>query len=580
MKKRILSFGLLTAWITITIACMQTPTTNQTANTNTPTTTAGIPAELKPALDTINANDILQHTRVLSSDEYEGRGPGTKGEELTVKYLTEQFQKLGLKPGNPDGTYVQQVPLVGFTAQPTASFTAGAKTISLEFPKDYVAVSRRFVPESKVENSDVVFVGYGVVAPEYGWDDYKGVDVRGKTIVMLINDPAVPDAADPSKLDTKMFKGNAMTYYGRWTYKYEIASEKGAAAAIIIHETGPAGYPYEVVSGSWSRENFDIQKPDKNMGRVAVESWITTDRAKELFTAGGQDFDALKKAAVTKDFKPVTLNAKANFDLKNTLREINSNNVVAKIEGSDAALKNEYVIYSAHWDHLGRDPKLQGDQIFNGALDNASGTAALLDIAKSYTKFATPPKRSVLFLAVTAEEKGLLGAKYYAANPLYPLNKTLANINMDGVNQWGRTKDITMVGDDNSTLIDVLRETAAAQGRKVNPDAEPEKGFYYRSDHFEFAKVGVPALYTDSGTDFIGKDPQYSKQKRDEYTEKDYHKVSDEIKPDWDLSGAVEYAQLHSIIGYRVAQGEKYPEWKAGSEFKAKRDESMRGATP
>ncbi|HZI87144.1 MAG TPA: M28 family metallopeptidase [Pyrinomonadaceae bacterium] len=580
MKKRILSFGLLTAWITITIACMQTPTTNQTANTNTPTTTAGIPAELKPALDTINANDILQHTRVLSSDEYEGRGPGTKGEELTVKYLTEQFQKLGLKPGNPDGTYVQQVPLVGFTAQPTASFTAGAKTISLEFPKDYVAVSRRFVPESKVENSDVVFVGYGVVAPEYGWDDYKGVDVRGKTIVMLINDPAVPDAADPSKLDTKMFKGNAMTYYGRWTYKYEIASEKGAAAAIIIHETGPAGYPYEVVSGSWSRENFDIQKPDKNMGRVAVESWITTDRAKELFTAGGQDFDALKKAAVTKDFKPVTLNAKANFDLKNTLREINSNNVVAKIEGSDAALKNEYVIYSAHWDHLGRDPKLQGDQIFNGALDNASGTAALLDIAKSYTKFATPPKRSVLFLAVTAEEKGLLGAKYYAANPLYPLNKTLANINMDGVNQWGRTKDITMVGDDNSTLIDVLRETAAAQGRKVNPDAEPEKGFYYRSDHFEFAKVGVPALYTDSGTDFIGKDPQYSKQKRDEYTEKDYHKVSDEIKPDWDLSGAVEDAQLLSIIGYRVAQGEKYPEWKAGSEFKAKRDESMRGATP
>ncbi|HET9788821.1 MAG TPA: M28 family metallopeptidase, partial [Pyrinomonadaceae bacterium] len=465
-------------------------------------------------------------------------------------------------------------------AQPTASFTAGAKTISLEFPKDYVAVSRRFVPESKVENSDIVFVGYGVVAPEYGWDDYKGVDVRGKTIVMLINDPAVPDAADSSKLDSKMFKGNAMTYYGRWTYKYEIASEKGAAAAIIIHETGPAGYPYEVVSGSWSRENFDIQKPDKNMGRVAVESWITTDRAKELFTAGGQDFDALKKAAVTKDFKPVTLNAKANFDLKNTLREINSNNVVAKIEGSDAALKNEYVIYSAHWDHLGRDPKLQGDQIFNGALDNASGTAALLDIAKSYTKFATPPKRSVLFLAVTAEEKGLLGAKYYATNPLYPLNKTLANINMDGVNQWGRTKDITMVGDDNSTLIDLLRETAAAQGRKVNPDAEPEKGFYYRSDHFEFAKVGVPALYTDSGTDFIGKDANYSKQKRDEYTEKDYHKVSDEIKPDWDLSGAVEDAQLLSIIGYRVAQGEKYPEWKPGSEFKAKRDETMRAVSP
>lgn len=580
MKNRVLSSLLLAALLTLAIACMEAPTTNQPATNAPETTAAALPAELKAGLESISSNDIMQNTKVLSSDEYEGRGPGTKGEELTVKYLTEQFQKLGLKPGNPDGTYVQKVPLVGFTAQPTASFTAGTKTMSLEFPKDYVAVSRRFVPESKVENSDIVFVGYGVVAPEYGWDDYKGVDVRGKTIVMLINDPAVPDATDPSKLDEKMFKGKAMTYYGRWTYKYEIASEKGAAAAIIIHETGPAGYPYEVVSGSWSRENFDIQKPDKNMGRVAVESWITTDRAKELFTAGGQDFDALKKAAVTKDFKPVTLNAKANFDLKNTLREINSNNVVAKIEGSDAALKNEYVIYSAHWDHLGRDPKLQGDQIFNGALDNASGTAALLDIAKSYTKFATPPKRSVLFLAVTAEEKGLLGAKYYATNPLYPLNKTLANINMDGVNQWGRTKDITMVGDDNSTLIDLLRETAAAQGRKVNPDAEPEKGFYYRSDHFEFAKVGVPALYTDSGTDFIGKDANYSKQKRDEYTEKDYHKVSDEIKPDWDLSGAVEDAQLLSIIGYRVAQGEKYPEWKPGSEFKAKRDETMRAVSP
>lgn len=558
------------------VACMQTAS-NQNANTSAPATTAAIPAELKPAFDSITANDILQHIKVLSADEFEGRGPGTKGEELSVKYLTEQYQRLGLKPGNPDGTYVQKVPLAGFTATPKASFTAGGKKIELNFPTDYVAVSRRFVPESKVENSEVVFVGYGVVAPEYGWDDYKGVDVKGKTIVMLINDPAVPDPSDPAKLDDKIFKGKAMTYYGRWTYKYEIASEKGAAAAIIIHETGPAGYPYEVVSGSWSRENFDIQKPDKNMSRVAVESWITTDRARELFTAGGQDFDALKKAAVSKDFKPVALNAKANIEIKNTLREINSSNVVAKLEGSDPALKNEYVVYSAHWDHLGRDPKLQGDQIYNGALDNASGTAALLEIAEAFTKLATPPKRSVLFLSVTAEEKGLLGAKYYAENPLYPLNKTLANINMDGVNQWGRTKDITMVGDDNSTLIDLLRDAAGAQSRVVNPDAEPEKGFYYRSDHFEFAKQGVPALYTDSGIDYVGKDANYSKQKRDEYTNKDYHKVTDEIKPDWDLTGAVDDAQLLMMIGYRVAQAEKYPEWKTGTEFKAKRDESLKG---
>ena len=575
MTKRILSSVLSAAVLALAIACTQTQPTNSTSETNEAATSAAIPAELKPGLDAISANDIMQHTKTLAADEYEGRGPGTRGEELTVKYLTEQFQRLGLKPGNPDGTYVQKVPLAGITSTTSASFTVGGKTTALTFPQDYVSVSRRFTPESKVENSDLVFVGYGVVAPEFGWDDYKGVDVKGKTIVMLINDPAVPDASDPSKLDDKMFKGKAMTYYGRWTYKYEIATEKGAAAAIIIHETGPAGYPYEVVSGSWSRENFDIVRPDKNMNRVAVESWITTDRAKELFTATGQDFDALKKAAVSKDFKPVELKAKANITVQNTLREIQSNNVIGKIEGSEK--KDEYVVYSAHWDHLGIDPKLQGDQIFNGALDNATGTAALLEIAEAFTKLGTPPKRSILFLAVTAEEKGLLGAKYYGENPLYPLNKTLANINMDGANQWGRTKDITMVGDDNSTLIDFLRETATAQGRTVGPDPEPEKGLYYRSDHFEFAKQGVPALYTKSGVDYIGKDPAFSKQKRDEYTAKDYHKVSDQIKPDWDLAGAVDDAQLLMIIGHRISQTDTFPTWKSGSEFKAKRDAMMGG---
>ena len=530
------------------------------------------------AMESITSADLLRHINVLASDEYEGRAPGTRGEELTVNYLTEQFKQLGLAAGNPDGSYVQKVPLAGFTAQPTASFVAGGKKIDLKFPENYVAVSRRFVPEVKVDNSDMVFVGYGVVAPEYGWDDYKGVDVKGKTIVMLINDPAVPDPADASKLDERMFKGRAMTYYGRWTYKYEIASEKGAAAAIIIHETGPAGYPYEVVSGSWSRENFDIQQPDKNMGRVAVESWIHLDKAKELFAASGKDFEALKKAAVSKDFKPVPLGATASFNVKNTLREVQSQNVIAKLEGSDANKKNEYVIYTAHWDHLGRDPKLQGDQIFNGALDNASGTAALLELAEAFKKLKTPPARSILFLAVTAEEKGLLGAKYYAENPLYPPNRTLANINMDGVNQWGRTSDVVVVGLGNSTLDDVLTEAAAAQKRTVKGDAEPEKGFYYRSDHFEFAKQGIPALYSDSGTDFIGKPAGYGQQKRDEYTERDYHKVSDQVKPDWDLSGAVEDAQLLFIVGQRVANADKYPEWKPGTEFKAKRDAMMRNA--
>jgi Zn-dependent M28 family amino/carboxypeptidase len=438
----------------------------------------------------------------------------------------------------------------------------------LENLKDYVAVSRRYEEQVNVDDSDLVFVGYGVDAPEYGWDDYKGLDVHGKTIVMLVNDPAVPSASDPSKLDPNVFKGDAMTYYGRWTYKYEIASKKGAAAAIIVHETAPAGYPFEVVSGSWGRENFDIVSPDKNASRVGVESWITLDRAKELFAASGQDFDALKKAATTKDFKPVALNAKATMHVKNTLRTIDSQNVVAKLEGSDANLKNEYVVYTAHWDHLGKDDAAQGDGIYNGAIDNASGVASILEIAEAFTKLPSPPERSVLFMAVTGEEKGLLGAKYYAEHPLYPLNKTLADINIDGVNQWGRTSDITLIGLGNSTLDDV----AAA--------AEPSKGFFYRSDHFEFAKQGVPALDPDAGVNFVGKSPDFAKKKREEYEANDYHKPSDEVKPDWDLSGAVEDAQLFFTVGYNVLQGDKYPEWKPGTEFKAVREKSLGGAQP
>lgn len=522
----------------------------------------------------ITAADILKHTEVIASDSFEGRAPGTIGEERTVRYLTEQFKALGLAPGNPNGTYTQDVPLVGFTAQPTASVTAGGKTVSLTFPNDYVAVSRRVVPESSVQNSDIVFVGYGVVAPEYSWDDYKGVDVRGKTIVMLINDPAVTVAGDTATLDSTLFKGKAMTYYGRWTYKYEIASEKGAAAAIIVHETGPAGYPYAVVSGSWGRENFDVKSTDNNMGRVAIESWITEDKAKELFSLAGQNFEDLKKAARSRDFKPVALNARANITVKNRIREVASKNVIAKLEGAE--LKDEYVVYSAHWDHLGKDSTLQGDQIFNGALDNATGTAALLELAEAFTKESPKPKRSILFLAVTAEEKGLLGAKYYAQNPLYPLNKTLANINMDGVNQWGKTSDVVVIGKGNSTLDDILLDVAGEQSRTIEPDPETEKGYFYRSDHFEFAKEGVPALYIDAGTKYIGKDDAFGIQKRDEYTNNDYHKVSDQVKSDWDLSGAAEDLKLLYLVGLRVANATAWPEWKPGTEFKAKRDAVLR----
>jgi Zn-dependent M28 family amino/carboxypeptidase len=506
-----------------------------------------VPSEIRAALAGVTTNDLFRHIKVLSSDEFEGRAPGSAGEQRTVDYLISQFKALGLKPGNPDGTYIQNVPLVGFSAKPTISFLSRGERLDVAFPTEGVIWSRRFVPEVKVADSEVVFVGYGVVAPEYGWDDYKDVDVRGKTILMLINDPAIPDPNDPSKLDEKMFKGRAMTYYGRWTYKYEIATAKGAAAAIIVHETGPAGYPWAVVEGSNSRENFDLQSADRNMGRVAVEGWITLDNAKKLCTAGGQDFEKLKQSALRRDFRPVMLDSKANFTVQNTLRDVASRNVIAKVEGSDPKLKDEYVIYTAHWDHLGRDPKLPGDQIYNGAADNASGTAALLELAEAFTQ--AKPRRSVLFLSVTAEEKGLLGAKYYATHPLYPLERTRANINMDNMNVWGRTRDVGIVGVGQSTLEDTLRSLVIAQGRVLVPESSPEKGYYFRSDHFEFAKQGVPALYTDEGTDFVGKPKDFGPRKREEYTARDYHKVSDEIKPDWDLSGLVEDVGLLFQVG-------------------------------
>ena len=529
-------------------------------------------ASVNAAAGAITSEGLLQHIADLSADSMEGRGPGTRGEQKTIAYLESQFKALGLEPGNPDGSYLQNVDLIGYVAHPTASFTAGGKTVSLKFPDDYVANSRHKRPETNIDNSDVVFVGYGVVAPEYGWDDYKGLDVKGKTILMLVNDPAVRVAGDTA-LDTAMFKGRAMTYYGRWTYKYEIATQKGAAAAIIIHETGPAGYPYEVVRGSYSTEQFDVPSPDAEQ-RVPVEGWITLPKAKEILAASGKNFDSLKAAAAKKDFKAVPLNAKATFHIKIDSREIQSHNVVAKLEGGEK--KDEYVVYTAHWDHLGKDSTLKGDQIYNGAIDNASGTAALLEIAKAYSKLPSPPRRSVLFLSVTAEEKNLLGAKFYATHPLYPLNKTAANINIDGINQWGKTTDYTVIGLGNSTLDDVLADVLKAEGRVVKPDAEPEKGFYYRSDHFEFAKQGVPALDIEAGIDFIGKPKAYGMQKRDEYTNNDYHKPSDEIKPDWDLSGAVDDTRVLFRVGDTVAQADVLPQWKPGNEFKAKRDSMMK----
>jgi len=530
-------------------------------------------AQLPP----VDPQAVLAHTRVLSSDEYEGRGPGTKGEELTVRYLVDQFRMLGLKPGNADGTYVQKVPLVGITPAPAPLvLQKGSQRRTLKWKDDVVAWTKHVADSASLDRSDLVFVGYGIVAPEYSWDDYKGLDVKGKTLVMLVNDPPVPDASNASQLDPKVFGGTAMTYYGRWTYKYEIGAQKGAAGVLIVHETGPAGYPFEVVQAK-TTEQFDLVTPDKNMGRVNVEGWITLDQAKALMQMAGQDFDALKKQAATRDFKPVPLGVTASMTIRNTLRTIDSQNVVAKLEGSDPALKDEYVIYTAHWDHLGIGPEVNGDRIYNGAKDNAIGVAGLLELARAFTNVSPAPKRSILFLSVTAEEQGLLGSQYYSVTPIYPLRKTLANINMDGLNVHGRTKDLTLIGYGASDLDDYAKAAAAEQGRVIRPDPETEKGFYYRSDHFNFAKQGVPALDPDEGTDFVGKPPEYGKQVRDDYTEHDYHKPSDVMKPDWDVSGAAEDLKVFLAVGYRVAQADTFPEWKPGNEFKATRERMLKG---
>lgn len=527
------------------------------------------------ALAAISGESLKTRVSVLSSDDFEGRAPGTAGEEKTVAYLTAEFQKLGLAPGGADGTFIQAVPMVGIISKPTLSFAVGGQTMELTFINDCVANSRHVVPHVEVKDSDVVFVGYGVVAPEYGWDDYKGVDVRGKTIVMLINDPPVPDPKDPTKLDPAMFKGKAMTYYGRWTYKFEMATAKGAAACLIVHETGPAGYPWAVVAGSWGRENFDLASSDDNAGRVPIESWLTLDASKKLFAAAGQDFDALKRSAISRDFKPVALAAKFTCSIDNTIRHINSRNVLAQIEGSDPKLKNEWVIYTAHWDHFGRDPKRQGDQIFNGAHDNASGTAALVELAQAFQALPIAPKRSVLFLAVTGEEQGLLGSRFYAANPAHPLTKTLANINMDGIQFLGPSRDLEVIGYGNTTIDDIAATCLAKEGRVLVPDGDPGKGSFFRSDQFEFAKQGVPAFYTHYGTDIIGQPPGYGAQKRDEYVANDYHKVTDELKPWWDFQGAAQDTRILFEIGYDIADGDKWPEWKPGTEFKARRDAMM-----
>ena len=520
-----------------------------------------------------SAKDFRDAVATLSSDEFEGRLPGGHGEQMTVDFITGQFKKIGLAPGNGDGTYVQKVPLTGHRSTPHVSIGG----VPLVTPDDYVAWSYLRQPEISVKDSELVFVGYGAIAPEYGWDDYKGYDLKGKTMVVLINDPQIPDPKDPSKLDDKMFKGKAMTYYGRWTYKYEMAAKLGAAACLIIHETGPAGYPYSVWANTAGAENFDIHASGPNPGYPPIASWITEARARAIIKAGGYDFDQLKKAALSRDFKPIPLKQTLSATITKTMREVESANVVGKIEGADPKLKDQVLVITAHWDHLGWDQSLPGgkhEQVFHGARDNATGIAALFELAKAFKAAKTPPARSILFVATTSEEQELLGAKYYVRNPIFPLKRTVADINMDVINTYGATRDVEMIGSGNTTLEDQIADAAKAQGRVAKPDSRTEKGYFYRADQVEFARQGVPVLYIKAGEEGI-KDPAAYTSRVEAYTAHQYHRPADEIAADWDFDAAIDDIKLLYQVASEVASGHATPQWKSGSEFKAKYDEMM-----
>jgi Zn-dependent M28 family amino/carboxypeptidase len=525
-------------------------------------------------LPDVDIDAVLTHTRTLSSDEFQGRAPGTRGEDLTVAYITDQFRRMGLRPGNTDGTYVQRVPLIGLTPAPSPlTLRKGNEQRQFAWKDDVVAWTTHQAPSAAVDESEIVFVGYGVEAPEYDWDDYKGMDLRGKTLLMLVNDPPVPDPANETELDPKVFGGRAMTYYGRWTYKFEMAAEKGAAAAFIVHETEAAGYPFSVIQAR-TGEQFGLVAPDHNLSWPAVQGWVTLERARDLLRMAGQDFGTLKARAATREFRPVPLGIRASMTLNNTMRRVESRNVIARLDGRDPVLRTEFVAYTAHWDGLGIGPAVNGDIVYNGAVDNAIGVGGLIETARAFTKLPTPPKRSVIFLATTAEEQGLLGSEYYTDSPVYPLARTAAAINIDGLNVNGRTSDVLLVGFGDSELDDYVRDAAGEQGRLVRADPEPEKGYIYRSDHFNFAAHGVPVVAAQPGMDFLGKPKGYGDKVRTDYNMRDYHQPSDIVRPDWDLTGAREDLKILFAVGYRVAEADRMPQWKKGSEFSSSRDQS------
>ncbi|HIE1460611.1 TPA: M28 family metallopeptidase [Stenotrophomonas maltophilia] len=522
----------------------------------------------------INAGDFAEMVKTLASDEFEGRAPGSKGEELTVNYIRDQMQRIGLQPGNGD-SWFQDVPMTETTADESTvlKITQGGKTTELKFGTDMVVGTRTGQAEVKVDASDLVFVGYGVDAPEQKWNDYAGQDWKGKTVVMFVNDPGFH--VDEAKL----FDGKRMTYYGRWTYKFEEAARKGAAAALIVHDTAGASYGWDVVKNSWAGPQYDLPAKDDPEARIPVQGWLSADAAKALFAGAGLDLAQAYKDASKRGFKPVPLKATAAVDLKSQIAQKQSRNVVGVLPGSKRA--DEAVLYMAHWDHLGKHEGETGDNIYNGAVDNATGVAGILEVAEAMAHQEPKPERSVVFLAVTLEESGLLGSKYYVAHPTFPLDKIAGVINIDAMSVAGRAKDVTVTGFGSSELEDILKPLAAAQDRTLHGETSVQSGFYFRSDHFNFAKAGVPALYADGGEDLREGGVDAGRKAAADYGANRYHGPKDEFDAaTWKLDGTVEDLQLMYGVGKELAGGDRWPNWYEGNPFKAARDAMMKDKAP
>lgn len=543
--KNTLVFTLLTSAVLLGCGAEDTAKTTNSA------------ADITVSYNSINKEQLTEHIKTLASDEFEGRAPSSKGEKLTLDYLTKQLSAVGFKPGNGD-SFLQAVPMVSIEASPEMTLSIGDKVY--QYGHDMVMGSSRISDFEQLKDSELVFVGYGVNAPEYQWNDYEGLDVEGKTVVILVNDPGF------ATQDPALFNGNAMTYYGRWTYKYEEASRQGAEGAIIIHETAPASYGWSVVEHSWTGPQFGFVREDLNKGRVAVEGWVNSDVAKELFANAGLNFEQEKAKAAKGNYHVDMGDLTASVAVNNTVKKSTSYNFIATLPGSTKP--DEHIIYTAHWDHLGKDTSKDGDQVYNGAVDNASGTAALIEVAEAFSKLPVLPERSITVMAVTAEEQGLLGSKFYAANPVIPAAKTVANINMDALNVNGRSKDVSVYGLGQSQLDDYLTVAAKKQGRIISGDPRPAAGIYYRSDHFAFANIGIPALYAKSGKEPVDAATKALRVVLDPILAKCYHNACDEYSEQWDLSGAVEDMQAFFEVGYELSHQNVWPKWSETSEFK------------